>query len=171
MPVSVADLANAKIITFVIFILMLPPSIVSAGSLSDVSQLPEPDARLHPEDVVNIVVQALANNDEPFPDAGIETAFNFASPANKRVTGPLERFITMVKNPVFAVMLNHKKSEFSKLVLQQGRAYQIVRLITIDDTEVYFAFRLSLQYEGEYQGMWMTEAVWPLEIPPGGIGI
>ncbi len=27
--------------------------------------------------------------------------------------------------------------------------------------EVIFAFRLSRQLDGEYKGMWMTDAVWP----------
>ena len=49
--------------------------------------LPRPSSALQPGDVVEIVIDALANNDYPFPDAGIETTFNFASPANKAQTG------------------------------------------------------------------------------------
>ncbi len=152
----------------VVSVLLLSPAImitiVFAGS-----PLPRPEASFQPEDVVKIVIKALADNDNPYPDAGIETTFNFASPANKINTGPFERFASMVKGPIFGVMLNHKKSEFSEVVQVEGRAYQMVRLLTRDNQEVHFAFRLGLQPEGEFKVMWMTEAVWPLQITVEGI--
>ena len=57
----------------------------------------EPDPSLSPQDVVSIQIEALQNNDTPYEDRGIEITFNFASPTNKRVTGPLERFKVMVR--------------------------------------------------------------------------
>ncbi len=61
----------------------------------------EPDPSLSPRDVVSIQIEALRNNDTPYENRGIEVTFNFASPANKRVTGLLERFKVMVRNPIF----------------------------------------------------------------------
>ena len=58
---------------------------------------PDPSPDLSPEDVVRIQVEALQRNDEPSPDAGIEAAFRFASPSNRRATGPLGRFSEMVR--------------------------------------------------------------------------
>ena len=58
----------------------------------------EPDPSLSPQDVVSIQIEALQHNDTPYVDRGIEVTFNFASPTNKRVTGPLERFKAMVRN-------------------------------------------------------------------------
>ena len=58
----------------------------------------EPDPSLSPQDVVSIQIEALRNNDIPYADRGIEVTFNFTSPANKRVTGPLERFKEIVRN-------------------------------------------------------------------------
>ena len=57
------------------------------------AELPQPALNLEPAEIVRIVINALANNDDPYPDAGIETTYNFASPSNKANTGPLERFI------------------------------------------------------------------------------
>lgn len=58
-----------------------------------------PDPALDPADAVRIQVQALAENGAD--DAGIALTFRFASPDNRRQTGPLERFVAMVKGPVY----------------------------------------------------------------------
>ena len=71
----------------------------------------------------------------------------------------------MVKGPVYGAMVNHKSSELSEVILRGSQAYQFVRLITSDDMEVYFVFRLGLQIDGEYKDMWMTEAVSPVKKP------
>ena len=126
-------------------------------------ELPQPSAQLQPQDVVRIVVEALAHNDEPYTDAGIATTFAFASPANKVNTGPLAKFTRMVKNPVYGVMIDHVAREFSEVVRMGGKAYQMVKITGASGAEVIFAFRLSRQLDGEYEGMWMTDAVWPVE--------
>ena len=44
----------------------------------------------------------------------------------------------------------------------------MVRILGKSGAEVIFAFRLSQQIGGELDGMWMTDAVWPVtsgEIP------
>ena len=124
--------------------------------------IPHPRLDLHPEDVVRIVINALANNDQPYSNAGIETTFAFASPANKVNTGPLEKFTLMVKGPPYGIMVDHVKSEFSELVYVDKKAYQMVQLTARDGRAVVFAFRLSRQVDGEFEDMWMTDAVWPV---------
>lgn len=127
-----------------------------------IAQLPKPEIDLKPEDVVHIVIDALADNDTPFADAGIATTFNFASPDNKVNTGPLKKFTAMVKGPDYGPMVNHLSSELSEVVYKDGMAYQMVKLIARDGAEIIFAFRLSQQLEGEFRDMWMTDAVWPI---------
>ncbi len=124
--------------------------------------LAEPAAALEPGDVVRIVIEALADNDNPYKDAGIATTYNFASPSNRVNTGPLPRFRQMLKGGVYSVMIDHRNSEFSEVVRQGNTAYQYVRLITRQGNLAVFAFRLSLQGDGVFRDMWMTEAVWPL---------
>jgi len=136
---------------------------------ADAPDLPKPSAVLQPGEVVKIVIEALARNDQPFPDAGIETTFNFASPTNRAHTGPLERFTELVKGPVFGKMINHRDSTLSEVVLEGNKAVRLVQIIGENNETLYFAFRLGLQQEGDYAGMWLTEAVWPLESPRGEV--
>jgi len=135
----------------------------------DAPPLPQPSPELQPGEVVQIIIDALAKNDLPFPDAGIETTFNFASPANKVNTGPLERFVMLVKGPVFGKMINHRDSTLSKVILEGSKALRLVQIVGENNETLYFAFRLGLQLEGDYAGMWLTEAVWPLEAPGGDV--
>ena len=125
-------------------------------------ELPQP-SRLHqPADVVRIVMEALANNDEPFTDAGIATTFAFASPGNRVNTGPLEKFSRMVRNPVYGIMIDHVEREFSEVVITGNQAYQMVKVTGASGAQTIFAFRLSQQADGRFEGMWMTDAVWPV---------
>ena len=127
--------------------------------------LPGPSIDLQPGEIVQIVIDALANNDQPFADAGIETAFNFSSPTNRENTGPLDRFVTLVKGPVFGQMVKHRDSTLSQVLIEGDKALCLVQVVDRDNKTAYYAFRLGLQQQGEYAGMWLTEAVWPLQNP------
>lgn len=142
-------------------LVVLPLQAAISESSPEVS-LPRPSVQQQPQDVVSIVVKALANNDEPFADAGIATTFGFASPANRVNTGPLAKFAKMVRNPAYAIMIDHVEHEFSEVVRTERQAYQLVRIVGRDGNKVVFAFRLSRQVDGEFADMWMTDAVWPV---------
>lgn len=126
------------------------------------ASLPRPTVDLEPRDVVKIVINALSNNDRPYADAGIETTFSFASPANRVNSGPLDRFAEMVKGPPYGIMVDHAKSELGEIVLVGAKAYQLVHLTAMDGRAAVFAFRLGKQLDGEFKNMWMTDAVWPV---------
>ena len=138
------------------------PVHAALSNVADEAVIPQPGLDLQPQDVVRIVVNALANNDQPFADAGIATTFGFASPANKVNTGPLDKFTQMVKNDVYGIMVDHVESEFSEVVYDDNDAYQLVQLKGKNGVKIVFAFRLSKQLDGEFKGMWMTDAVWPV---------
>lgn len=141
--------------------LVLPATAAIEGQPGAVA-LPRPAVELQPGDVVRIVIDALAHNDKPYTDAGIETTFHFASPANRVNTGPLDRFTRMVKSPPYGIMVNHVDSEFSEVVFMGNKAYQMVRLTAANGLSTVFAFRLGKQLDGEFKDMWMTDAVWPV---------
>ena len=130
--------------------------------IPEAAALPQPATDQQPEDVVRIVVEALAHNDKPYADAGIATTFAFASPANKGNTGPLQKFSQMIRTPAYGIMIDHVAHEFSEVVLMGDKAYQMVKINASSGVEVIFAFRLSQQLGGEFDGMWMTDAVWPV---------
>lgn len=151
-----------SVLALLLVMLTALPSLAAISGQAPRATLPQPSTQRQPEDVVRIVIEALARNDEPFADAGIETTFAFASPANKVNTGPLARFAQMVRNPTYGIMIDHVEHEFSELVRTGNRAYQMVRIVGASGAEVVYAFRLGLQQDGKFEGMWMTDAVWPV---------
>lgn len=153
---------QVPLMALVLIGLITAPLQASISNGANDALIPQPGIELKPEDVVRIVINALANNDLPYADAGIETTFAFASPANKVNTGPLEKFTQMVKNDVYGIMVDHVESEFSKVVHDGNNAYQLVQLKGKNGVEIVFAFRLSKQLDGKFEGMWMTDAVWPV---------
>lgn len=133
------------------------PRPVTMSTSSD--SLPTPSPEWSPREVVEVQVEALATNDEPFEDAGIEAAFTFASPANKRATGPLERFRTLFDTAAYGPMIDHEGATYST-IQTEGRVAQMgVLLTTAEGDRVGYLFRLSKQTEGPYADCWMTDAV------------
>ena len=146
--------------------MLLPLTGGRAAMVEDTAsvELPQPSTDLAPGEVVRIVIEALAHNDRPYANAGIEITFGFAAPSNRITTGPLDRFARMVKGPTYGIMIDHAASQFSEVVMTGDKAYQMVELTSADGRSTVFAFRLGKQLDGEYQGMWMTEAVWPVAV-------
>ena len=119
----------------------------------------QPDPSLSPQDVVSIQIAALQNNDVPYEDRGIEVTFNFASPANKRRTGPLERFKVMVRSPIYGPMINHRNAKYENLTVQDDIAQVDVILYSSNGEYLGYRFILSRQHGNQYEGSWMTDAV------------
>src|SRR5579883_1924759 len=102
---------------------------------------PQPSPSLAPEQVIAIQLEALQKNDAK--DSGIRTAFRFASPSNREMTGPIERFILLVKNPAYSPMLNYKKVERDAIIVSDDVARQCVVLTTADNEREVYIFTLS----------------------------
>lgn len=145
--------------------------IMSPLPVADVKEsdrgLLQPTPELSPAEVVRIQIEALGEADVPYANAGIEVAFRFASPANKSTTGPLKRFIQLVRNPVYRPMLNHRHAEYGEIHLEGNRAVQLVILTGRDGGRTTYFFSLSKQKSGRYASCWMTDAVIRFEIPDG----
>ncbi|GAB4515993.1 MAG: hypothetical protein OHK0046_20430 [Anaerolineae bacterium] len=125
------------------------------------NQFPQPHPDLSPQDVVKIQLDALQNNDLFRDNRGIRAAFLFASPENQAMTGPVERFIEMVKNPLYAPMIGFERAELGLMVLLGSMAQQRVRLYQRGGTVATFVFTLSRQQTAPYEGCWMTDSVVP----------
>ena len=131
-------------------------------SLSE-ALVPDPD--LSPAEVIRIQLEALRHNDEQ--DRGIEVAFRFASPANRANTGPLARFIPMIKQGPYALMLDFRDATYGPVETVADRARQRVTLTGARETMTYW-FYLSRQSEPPYVGCWMTDSVF-IEPTPGQV--
>jgi len=101
----------------------------------------------------------LQRNDSPTKDSGIATAFRFASPANQAVTGPLENFIQLVKNPLYRPMLNHRSVGRGPVKVSGDRAEQRVTLTTASGEKAVYLFTLSKQKDEPHKNCWLTDGV------------
>ncbi|MFB6249820.1 MAG: DUF4864 domain-containing protein [Salinibacter sp.] len=136
-----------------------PPTAPRPPMSAPADTLPEPSPDLSAKEVVRLQVDALGRNDEPREDAGIEAAFNFASPDNKRVTGPLRRFKTLFDTPAYGPMIDHQGATYSEAEVEDGTARIGVILQTESEGRVGYLFRLSRQSSPPHEGCWMTDAV------------
>lgn len=130
----------------------------------DLSKLPGPRKEYTPQQVVQVVMDALQNNDKN--DSGIATVFNFASPGNKKLTGPLERFIPMVKTPAYLPMLNFKSAEYEDAKIEDDHAAQVVTITAANGDFAVYVFEMSKQKDGDVKDCWMTDGV--IRVQPKG---
>ena len=121
-----------------------------------------PEPELKPNDVVKLQLLAMQQNDDS--DFGIEVTFRFASPSNKIQTGPLKRFIRLVRNPSYRPLLNHINATFLELNIEEDFAVQDVIITTSNRERIGYRFRLSIQKGPLYPGCWMTDSVIPFKV-------
>ena len=124
----------------------------------------EPGPSLDPRQVVEAQLGAMQHNDEPEPDAGIRVAFRFASPSNREMTGPIERFIAMIKQPGYDVLLNHRQSSLSPTTEKGDQARIKVHLLDAYGKEAAFVWILSKQSGPPCKDCWMTDSVFRVDI-------
>ncbi len=145
--------------TLLVFLFILP--FIKVWASYDIENAyPEPE--LKPNDVVRLQLLAMQQNDDS--DFGIEVTFRFASPSNKIQTGPLKRFIRLVRNPSYRPLLNHINATFLELNIEEDFAVQDVIITTSNRERIGYRFRLSIQKGPLYPGCWMTDSVIPFKV-------
>jgi hypothetical protein len=108
-------------------------------------------------EVTRIQLDALRSNTEA--NEGIALTYRFASPDNREVTGPLPRFVTMVRSPPYDRLLNHRRVDFGSIRIVDDKAFQPITVIDADGQRAGFLWILSRQDSGEFKDCWMTDAV------------
>ena len=144
--------------TLIVFISILSFQVWASYDIENA--YPEPE--LKPNDVVRLQLLAMQQNDDS--DFGIEVTFRFASPSNKIQTGPLKRFIRLVRNPSYLPLLNHINATFLELTVEEDFAVQDVIITTSNGERIGYRFRLSIQKGPLYPGCWMTDSVVPFKV-------
>ena len=157
---------------FAALLLAAVPLLVSAAvspQPTEQAKVAAPAPGLDPAEVVRIQVEALRNNS--LLDEGIELTYRFASPGNKRVTGPLVRFTAMVRSPPYDRLLNHRSARYGPLAVSDDEAYQRVIITDSEGEEIAYHWVVSRQSEGEFKDCWMTDGVVPVQRPnqPNGL--
>ena len=147
-----------KSFTLLVCLFILPFQLWASYDIENA--YPEPE--LKPNDVVRLQLLAMQQNDES--NFGIEVTFRFASPANKKQTGPLNRFIRLVRNPSYSPLLNHLNATFLELTFEDDLAIQDVIITTSKGKRIGYRFRLSIQKGTTYPECWMTDSVIPFKL-------
>ncbi len=119
----------------------------------------KPIPEIPPDQVVKHQVNCLKQNSKKGDDLGVMAVFIFASPSNRMVTGPLARFIHMVKNPLYAPLLDHQEAHFDPITIKENQAEQRVTVIDENNRANLYIFYLSRQTNGYYRNCWMTDRV------------
>ena len=154
-----------RTLTNTLVVLALASGITVGGDRETAApEATEPDPSLTPEQVIDIQLRALQNNSRLENDRGIEITFNFASPANRAMTGPLPRFISMVKNPPYSTMLDFESYDTAPIERDGERVQQRVTLLHKEGLHkqgrrAIFIWVLSKQKEAPYVNCWMTDGV------------
>lgn len=125
---------------------------------ASVASLIHPDPSFTPEDVVRIQLCGLSDDNRAH---GVMQCMHFASPDNRAVTGPLERFGKMVRNHEFRCLSAPDRFLIGSSHIVKGNARVLVTLINTQQFSS-FVWVLSKQTAPPYEGCWMTDAVFPL---------
>ena len=136
------------------FLLWLPTSGDAAAA-----EPAGPDPALTPGDVVAIQLDALQNNDDPQPNAGIARTFAFAHPDNKRVTGPLPRFERMIRSPAYRALIDHAAHQIERV--EEGDDFVRFKVVveTPNGRALTYLWEVRRVGEGSHEGSWLTTNV------------
>lgn len=130
----------------------------AATVAATVAAVPKPDPALDPAAVVRIQLAALQHVDEPAHDAGFAVVFAFASPGNRRETGPLPHFAQMIRAS-YSDLLYHRSAQLAPTQYDGATAIQPVDLIDRDGAAHCYVFLLSKQDDADCRGCWLTDSV------------
>ena len=124
------------------------------------SDLIKPKPALAPLEVLLIQLNSLKNNNEPYKDAGIEQAWEFAHPINKISTGPLERFKKMIYSDTYRILISHENNKTSILKESTNKFVYKVYVQSNEKKKYYYIWQIEkVMKEGNLKDCWMTTGV------------
>ena len=124
------------------------------------AEIIKPNSNIEPYQVIKIQLKSLQKNNSPSIDNGIEQTWEFAHPNNKKNTGPLDRFKTMLKSDSYKMLLDHLDHEIIQENLTDSVALFEVRVLGKDKS--YYKFRWQVEKyskEGLLKDCWLTTMV------------
>jgi len=117
----------------------------------------KPNPQLTPEDVIMLQVKELSAQG-PLK-ARIQRCYEFASPANRLNTGPVDRFAEMIQLPKYAVLLDAKHFLVGRASISGRQAHLLLTVVDAQGNLCLFRCLLSKQTRANYVDCWMTDAV------------
>ena len=143
-------------LTYVIVIFFLAVMFIVTAK----ADLVKPNNGIKPYQVVKIQLTGLMNNDIPNKNSGIEQTWEFAHPSNKKYTGPLSKFVNLLKSKSYNMLLNHLESEIIE-VFKTNDKYGFEVIILGNDKNYYkFQWIVEKYYnDGPLKDCWLTTSV------------
>ncbi len=125
-----------------------------------IADLIKPNSTLKPLDVLEIQLNSLKNNNNPYKDAGIEQAWEFAHPSNKELTGPLTKFKKMIYSESYKILISHENNKTIALKETTNKFIFKVYVLSKDKKKYYYIWQIEkVEKEGKFKDCWMTTAV------------
>ena len=124
------------------------------------ADLMKPSTLIKPKEVIRIQLTGLMKNDSFFEDSGIEQTWNFAHPENKKNTGPLPNFKTMIKGKSYQMLLNHLSHTITEIGSSDKWAQ--FEVIILDREKIYHKFNWQVEkytLDGILKDCWLTTMV------------
>tara|TARA_Y100000590_G_scaffold366380_1_gene425674 strand:+ start:503 stop:964 length:462 start_codon:yes stop_codon:yes gene_type:complete len=124
------------------------------------ADLIKPNSELKPFDVLSIQLNSLKNNNFPYKDAGIEQAWEFAHPNNKKITGPLKKFKQMIYSESYKILIKHENNKIE--ILRETNAESIYKVFILSNNKkkYYYIWKIEkILFEGNLKNCWMTTSV------------
>ena len=124
------------------------------------AELVKPNNGIEPFLVVQIQLRSLKQNDNPKKDNGIEQTWEFAHPSNRKNTGPLDRFKTMIKGKSYGMLLNHL--DHKVVEIKTTDLTVLFEVTVLDKNKAYYKFNWTVEKytaEGPLKGCWLTTMV------------
>ena len=142
-----------KILIKFIFFIFIFPSISNAD-------LVKPNTNLQPFDVLMIQLNSLKNNNIPYKDAGIEQAWEFAHPNNKKITGPLKKFKQMIYSESYEILLSHINNEITIIKETDNISVYKIFILSKSKKKYYYIWQVEkVLINGKLKNCWMTTSV------------
>ena len=124
------------------------------------AEVVKPNNEIEPFLVIKIQLRSLKQNDNPKKDNGIEQTWEFAHPSNKKNTGPLERFKTMIKGKSYGMLLNH--IDHKVVEIKSTDLTALFEVTVLDKDKAYYKFNWTVEKytaEGPLKDCWLTTMV------------
>ena len=124
------------------------------------AELIKPNLNIQPDQVVKIQLNGLKNNNKPNLNDGIKQTWEFAHPSNKKYTGPLTKFISMLKSESYKMLINHLDSDIIQ-VFKSDNQYGF-EVTILGKNKNYYRFRWIVEKyyeEGPLKDCWLTTSV------------
>ncbi len=119
----------------------------------------KPAKNLTPYDIVKIQLDALQKNNQTQGDLGIKQVWLFAHPENKKVTGPYERFKSMIYGKQYKILLNHSSHKINLIMNTNEKYIYGVELLDKNKQLFFYEWHVQKATEENCIDCWFTTAV------------